>query len=95
MFKKLLFFDEPEFEVIGKHGERDAKGRTYHFQGPDSPQRLDLFVKSPGAIEVLRPGSVYQLTTADGEGSIAKGDRAGLDRATAQWYLILPFPGKE
>ena len=93
MFMKLLFYDEPEFQPIGEHGQRDAIGRTYHFQGSDNPTKLDLFVKSPGAIEVLRLGAVYQLTVADGEGSIAKGDRAGVDRATGQLYLILPFPG--
>jgi hypothetical protein len=95
VFMKLLFFDEPEYHAVGEHGERVAVGRTYHFQGPDSPTKLDLFVKSPGAIEVLRPGSVYQITTADGGGSIAKGDRAGFDRTTGQWFLILPFPGRE
>jgi hypothetical protein len=94
MFMKLLFFGEPEYHAMGKQGQRDATGRMYHFQGSDKPQRLDLFVKSPAAIEVLRPGAVYQITAADGEGSIAKGDRAGLDRTTGQWYLLLPFPGK-
>ena len=93
MFMKLFHFDQPEFRRVGEQGQRHLIGRTYHFRGSDSPQKLALFVESHGAIVVLTPGSVYQITAVAGTESMENNDRLGIDRAIGQLYRILPFPG--
>jgi hypothetical protein len=90
---ELTSFGDVEYGPAGQFGQRVAIGRLWSFRGSDDLGAFDLFVETPGALQIPRVGSVYQIILRPEKSDSVKLAFVGHDRNNDRWYRIMPYLG--